>query len=162
MTVKELIERLQRLNPEIMVRAYDEIEGMLMPITDLNVHALAADLQTAIACCKGLAPKAECYCFQNGDDQIDPGGKSYYRGELGPRPGYEAVANILPFRPTPPTPPQRIYFPVQDEYVVIGQLPDGRYTAHLEDAIGTARGHGSTMLEAIADLVVEMGREECN
>lgn len=29
------------------------------------------------ACCKGLAPKSECACWQNGDGQPDPGGKSY-------------------------------------------------------------------------------------
>lgn len=70
------------------------------------------------------------------------------------------TATVLPFRaPTAPT-TQRIYFPVDDEYVVVGHIAPGSYTAHMETGDGC--GHGSTMLEAIADLVEAMGREECN
>ena len=53
------------------------------------------------------------------------------------------------------TEPKRIYFPAQDDYVIVGQLPNGEFTAHLEDApLGSepARGRGCSMLAAIADL----------
>lgn len=60
MTVGELIERLQNLDPEIMVRAFDENEGMMMEVTHLNVHALAVDLQM-------VAGYQEALALTNGD-----------------------------------------------------------------------------------------------
>jgi len=45
---------------------------------------------------------------------------------------------------------QRIYFPVQRNYVIVGQLSNGRYVAMLEDlAEGWTPGYGPTLL---ADL----------
>ena len=48
---------------------------------------------------------------------------------------------------------QRIYFPVQRNYVIVGQLSNGRYVAMLEDlAKGWTPGYGPTLLSALADL----------
>ena len=46
MTVAELIEHLQKLPQDILVRAFDPDSKMLQPVSGYLVHALAVDLQT--------------------------------------------------------------------------------------------------------------------
>ena len=48
---------------------------------------------------------------------------------------------------------QRVYFPVQQQYVVVSHMNDGSFIASLEDiAEGWVCGRGPTLLSAIADL----------
>lgn len=42
-----------------------------------NTRSVPVPHDSEPGCCKGLAPKSECYCWQNGDGQPDPGGKSF-------------------------------------------------------------------------------------
>lgn len=48
---------------------------------------------------------------------------------------------------------QRIYFPVNQHYVIVSELNNGTFEAVLEDyAQGWVPGYGPTLLSAIADL----------
>lgn len=53
---------------------------------------------------------------------------------------------------------RRIYFPAQDETVVTGLLPTGQFVAFREEQ-ELPRGHGPTLLSAIADLSEKIERE---
>lgn len=50
------------------------------------------------------------------------------------------------------------YFPAQDETIVTGLLPTGQFVAFREDQ-ELPRGHGHSILSAIADLNEKIERE---
>ena len=56
---------------------------------------------------------------------------------------------------------QRIYFPANDEHVIVNLLPNGRYEAYREDDVDDEgrvefTGDGNTVLSAIASLNEEL------